>query len=65
MQPNAIEITDSDIEYAEKILLKEGFTFDEAERRPFIKDLRTLDLQAVPGSGKTTVLLYGCGFNLM
>jgi DNA helicase II / ATP-dependent DNA helicase PcrA len=57
MQPNVLNITDSDIEYAEKILLKEGFTFDETERRPFIKDLRTLDLQAVPGSGKTTVLL--------
>jgi DNA helicase II / ATP-dependent DNA helicase PcrA len=57
MQPTAIEITNSDIEYAEKILLKEGVTFDETERRLFIKDLRTLDLQAVPGSGKTTVLL--------
>jgi DNA helicase II / ATP-dependent DNA helicase PcrA len=57
MQLNVLKITDSDIEYAQKILLKEGFTFDEIERTPFIKDLRTLDLQAVPGSGKTTVLL--------
>lgn len=49
-------ISDSDIAYAEKILLKEDCSFDE-ERRSFIKDLTTLDLQAVPGSGKTTALL--------
>lgn len=52
----AIEITDQDIQYAERILLPEGRTFDQ-ERRAFICNLNTLDLQAVPGSGKTTVLL--------
>lgn len=41
---------------AERILLPCGCLFD-AERRIFIKDLSTLDLQAVPGSGKTTALL--------
>src|SRR5665647_2816270 len=51
-----INVTDEDIIYAEKILLKEGQSFDE-ERRTFIKDFTTLDLQAVPGSGKTTALL--------
>lgn len=51
-----IDVNDVDIAYAEKILLKEGQSFDE-ERRNFIKDLTTLDLQAVPGSGKTTALL--------
>lgn len=54
-----INITDEDIKYAENILLKEGQRFedDSNERINFIKDLTTLDLQAVPGSGKTTVLL--------
>lgn len=51
-----INITDADIGYAEKILLPEGKEFDTA-RRTFIRDLTTLDLQAVPGSGKTTALL--------
>ncbi len=50
------DIIDADIAYAEEILLKEGLSFDE-ERKTFIKDLTTLDLQAVPGSGKTTALL--------
>lgn len=54
--PQEINITDADIEYAEKVLLPEGKAFDE-ERRLFISDLSTLDLQAVPGSGKTTALL--------
>lgn len=54
--PQEINITDADIEYAEKIILPEGNTFDE-ERRLFIRNLSTLDLQAVPGSGKTTALL--------
>ncbi|MFD0964230.1 UvrD-helicase domain-containing protein [Pseudofulvibacter geojedonensis] len=54
--PLEINITDADIEYAEKILLPEGKQFDE-ERRLFIRNLNTLDLQAVPGSGKTTALL--------
>lgn len=51
-----INITDDDIAYAEKLLLPEGKTFDP-ERRTFIRRLDTLDLQAVPGSGKTTALL--------
>jgi hypothetical protein len=51
-----IEITDDDIVYSEKLLLPESGRFDD-ERRIFIKNLETLDLQAVPGSGKTTVLL--------
>ena len=54
--PQEINITNGDIEYAEKILLGEGNEFDE-ERRLYIRDLSTLDVQAVPGSGKTTALL--------
>ena len=52
----AIDITESDIEYAEKKLFSEGQNFDD-ERRAFIKNLEVIDLQAVPGSGKTTALL--------
>ncbi|MDP2268378.1 MAG: UvrD-helicase domain-containing protein, partial [Deltaproteobacteria bacterium] len=51
-----INITDDDISYSERLLLPQGKTFD-AERRAFIERLDTLDLQAVPGSGKTTALL--------
>lgn len=51
-----INITDDDIAHAEKLFLPEGKTFD-TEGRAFIKRLDTLDLQAVPGSGKTTALL--------
>lgn len=51
-----IKITDEDISYAENILLPNGKVFDE-ERRDFIRNLSTIDLQAVPGSGKTTALL--------
>ena len=54
--PQVIDITDDDILYAEKILLPAGKEFDD-ERKAFIRDFRTIDLQAVPGSGKTTVLL--------
>lgn len=54
--PVGISITPEDIAYAEKILLTEGKTFDD-ERRTFITNLDTIDLQAVPGSGKTTALL--------
>lgn len=49
-------LTPEDIAYAERILLPAGEFFDE-ERRHFINDLGTLDLLAVPGSGKTTALL--------
>lgn len=54
--PQVIDITDEEIQYAERLLLPTGKTFDD-ERKAFIRDFRTIDLQAVPGSGKTTVLL--------
>jgi len=54
--PQAIKITDEDIQYAEQLLLPAGKTFDD-ERRSFIQNFDTIDLQAVPGSGKTTALL--------
>jgi DNA helicase-2/ATP-dependent DNA helicase PcrA len=54
--PVEVSISDDDIAYAERILLSSGETFDE-ERRLFIKNMNALDLQAVPGSGKTTALL--------
>lgn len=54
--PAEINVTDGDIAYAESVLLPKGASFDE-ERRNFIRNLGTLDLQAVPGSGKTTALL--------
>lgn len=49
-------IRDEHILEAEKILLGDGH-FDADERIPFIKNLETRDLLAVPGSGKTTALL--------
>ena len=55
MLSNIKSIDENDISYAEKILLNSG-TFD-SERRNFIRSLDTLDLHAVPGSGKTTALL--------
>lgn len=54
-QPKII-ITDEEITYAEKILLGKNNVFN-SERRAFIQNLETIDLQAVPGSGKTTALL--------
>ncbi|MEJ5053684.1 UvrD-helicase domain-containing protein [Sphingobacterium sp. MYb382] len=54
--PQEINITDEDIRYAESVLLPIGKKFDE-ERKTFIRNLSTIDLQAVPGSGKTTALL--------
>ncbi len=54
--PAVINITNKDIAYAEHILLKEDQHFD-TERKDFIKNVQTIDLQAVPGSGKTTALL--------
>lgn len=56
MQLNMQLINNDNIEYAESILLKEWYIFDE-ERRDFIKNLGTIDLQAVPWSWKTTALL--------
>lgn len=49
-------ISPEDIRYAESILLPAGNCFDE-ERVSFIRNFETIDLQAVPGSGKTTALL--------
>lgn len=54
--PQEFEISKDDIRYAEKILLPSGKTFNP-ERVDFIHNFNTIDLQAVPGSGKTTVLL--------
>lgn len=54
--PAEFKIGDDDIAFAESQLLPMGANFDE-ERRQFIKCLDTADLQAVPGSGKTTTLL--------
>ena len=51
-----IEIKDKHIREAEQIFIG-GSTFDEKERIPFIKNLETCDLLAVPGSGKTTALM--------
>ena len=48
-------IRDRHIKEAEAILIN-GKTFDKDERVPFIKNLETRDLLAVPGSGKTTAL---------
>lgn len=50
-----MEISDVDIEGAERNLLPQGMAFDD-ERRQFIKHLESCDLLAVPGSGKTTAL---------
>lgn len=54
--PVEVSVSNNDIAYAERVLLPHGESFDE-ERRRFIRDMGTLDLQAVPGSGKTTALL--------
>lgn len=54
--PQVIDISDEEIQYAEQLLLPAGKTFD-VERIAFIRNFRTIDLQAVPGSGKTTALL--------
>ena len=51
-----IKVSNEHINDAEQILLREGEQFDD-ERVAFITDFSTLDLQAVPGSGKTTALL--------
>ncbi|RVU89833.1 ATP-dependent helicase [Flavobacterium columnare] len=51
-----IEIEDKHIKEAEQIFIK-GNEFDKLQRIPFIKNLETCDLLAVPGSGKTTALM--------
>ena len=54
--PVEINITNEEVVYAERVLLSKEQKFDD-ERNIFIKNLETIDLQAVPGSGKTTALL--------
>lgn len=54
--PQVINISDEEIQYAERLLLPAEKTFDD-ERKAFIRNFNTIDLQAVPGSGKTTALL--------
>ncbi len=51
-----IEIEEKHIREAEFLFLG-GQSFDSKERIPFIKHLKTCDLLAVPGSGKTTALM--------
>jgi len=51
-----LPVTNDEIIAAESCLLHNGVNFDP-ERRAFIQCLETCDLQAVPGSGKTTALL--------
>jgi len=50
-------ITNEEIEYAEKLLLPKGQSFDEDERRKIIRELKSCCVEACPGSGKTTVLI--------
>lgn len=51
-----MQITDDDILYSERLLLKHDESFND-ERRKIIKSLETIDVLASPGSGKTTTLL--------
>src|SRR5687768_12149801 len=50
------EVSDPDINRAEQILFGRQGVFDD-ERKLYIKSFETLDVLAVPGSGKTTSLL--------
>ncbi|APC78925.1 TPA: UvrD-helicase domain-containing protein [Clostridium botulinum] len=53
-----IEITEDDIRYAENILFSKINVFDKEERIPIIESFnKSFDVNACPGSGKTTVLL--------
>ena len=54
MDFSAITITDADIDEIESILGNVSF---DAERRDILKNLSTVDIQAFPGTGKTTVLV--------
>lgn len=51
-----MKIEDKHIIEAQQIFIN-GNEFDKTERIPFIKNLNTIDLLAVPGSGKTTALM--------
>jgi DNA helicase-2/ATP-dependent DNA helicase PcrA len=50
------DISNEEIRWAETILLPHDGQFDE-ERRVIIRNMDTKDIQACPGSGKTTALL--------
>lgn len=53
-----IIITNDDIAQVEKLLLHSSEHFDQLERIPIIKDFsNSFDVNACPGSGKTTVLV--------
>ena len=52
---NNISITDDDISWIESIMGK-NITFDDS-RKAVIKNLESVDIQAFPGSGKTTTLV--------
>ncbi len=55
---SGIKVTEDDIKYAERILFGNVNIFDKKERRPIIEDFQnSFDVNACPGSGKTTVLL--------
>lgn len=55
---NNIEVTEDDIRYAEEILFGKKNIFDKEERIPIIENFNnSFDVNACPGSGKTTVLL--------
>lgn len=55
---SCITVTEDDIKYVEKILFPTGGGFDSEERIPIIKNFtESIDVNACPGSGKTTVLL--------
>jgi hypothetical protein len=51
-----INIEDHEIELAEQLLLSAGESFDD-QRRVVIRCMESKDIQACPGSGKTTALL--------
>lgn len=53
-QINALNITENDIDKVEALF--GNVTFDK-ERREIIKNLSSIDVQAFPGSGKTTALV--------
>ena len=52
MLNDRVQISDADIDELEQ---SEGWVFDE-ERRNILKSLDTIDVQACPGSGKTTLI---------
>lgn len=53
-----IEVTEADIRYAEEILFGKTNVFDSEDRIPIIEEFyKSFDVNACPGSGKTTVLL--------